>query len=92
VLVDGSADDDDDEPRAGDELRVVVDLQRPADDLAQGRLGPGLEDGHAAVADLPDGVVVDVVDADVEALLGECDGERQADVAAPPTTRTSYLK
>ena len=50
VLVDGGADDDDDEPRAGDELRVVVDLQRPADDLAQGRLGPALQEGHAAGA------------------------------------------
>ena len=38
---------------------------------------------------LPDGVVVDVVDADVEALQGERDGERQADVAA--STNNTYI-
>src|SRR4029077_11257432 len=47
-------------------------------------LGAPLQEGHAPRPDLLDGPVVDVEDADLQAPVGERDGQRQPDVAAAP--------
>src|SRR5262249_20690639 len=84
MFIDGCTDDDHDKPSLADQRRIIPDVERSPDDLAELRFGALLEEGHPPRTHRSDSPVVNVMDPDLESPLRERDGQRQADVATSP--------
>jgi len=84
VLVDRGPDDDHDVLASADD--TVIGRGGEAlvvEDVAQHLLRPVLPEGQFPAQNGRHGLLVDVVDADLEPARGERDGQREADVASP---------